>query len=656
MSYSLQTKCMAVAGSFLLSLLSIASLPAQSARARVQSSSVPGGVVQPSPVPLPPAVQAPPDRPFPGTIRIQVDATDVRHRILSINESIPTYGGEPITLLFPQWTPGDHTANGPLEKLAGLVITSDGESLRWTRDSVSAYAFHIQVPPHARSIELTYQYLGSVGPSTGPALITGTMLDLQWQSAILYPAGFYAKNISFSPGMTLPTGWQFFSALEGAKRTGNVVEFAPVSLDILVDSPVMAGLYARQVSLSTAPFPVFLDVVADDPSNFARLAEAAEKFKSLQVQTSKLFQSHHFNHYDHMLWLSDDFGPVYYEHHRSGENSRSSAFLKGDGPVPDLSFIEHGYVHSWNGMFRRPAEMSTADFNTPERDAMFWVFEGLTEYWADVLSARAGMSSKADVLQTFGTLAAYTSITIGSQWRPLQDVNNAPVFEFRKAMAWPSWQRTMFDSYTQGELIWLGVDTLIRQQSKGTKSLDDFARSFFAGREGSYDTATYTFGDMVIALNHVWPYPWQSYLRERLDEDGTQKSLDGITSSGYKLAFLNKTTPPDEAQSFLNLAFSLGMQIGAGAKITAVHWQGPAFQAGLIPGGTITTVNDAPYTPSLLESAVGDATKGGAVKLAVKRSGVTEDFLIDWHGGLRQPQLVRDENMPAILDSILEPL
>ena len=214
----------------------------------------------------------------------------------------------------------------------------------------------------------------------------------------------------------------------------------------------------------------------------------------------------------------------------------------------------------------------------------------------------------------------------------------------------------MFDSYTQGELLWLGIDTLIRQQSKGTKSLDDFAHSFFAGREGSYDMSTYTFEDMVTALNDVSPYPWRAYLLDRLNEDGTQKSLDGIRASGYKLTFLNNTTPPAEAQSFLNLAFSLGMQIGIGGKITAVHWKGPAFEAGLIPGGTIISVNGVPYTPSLLESAITNATRGGKLSLAVKRPGAIEDYLIDWHGGLRQPRLVRDDSMPAILDSILAPL
>ncbi len=638
-------------GCFLLTFLSISPLPAQSSTASPTLESSAGSVA----LPVQDEVDQPRDIPFPGTIKIDVDATDVQRHIFSMREDIPVRGGQALTLLYPQWSPGDHTANGPLEKLAGLVVSANGQRLSWTRDTLSVYAIHVHVPPGVKTLEVSYQYLGSTGPETGASLITRTMFDLQWQRTVLYPAGYYAKDIQFSPTLTLPTGWTFYSSLDGAHRTGDTVQFGTIPLETLADSPVMAGSHARQITLSTEPVPVYLDVVADDDSEFERLAEAAQKFKGLQDETTKLFQSHHYNHYNHMLWLSDELGPVYYEHHRSGENSRPSNFLKGKGPVPSLGFIEHGYVHSWNGMYRRPAEMTTPNLNTPERDSLFWVFEGLTEYWSDVLSARSGMISKEEAVGNFTDLAAYTSITAGAQWRTLQDTSNMPVFAFRKATSWVSWQRNMFDAYSQGELLWLAVDTQIRLQTNGRKSLDDFARTFFAGHDGSDQTSTYTFEEMTAALNHICPYDWAAYLRERLDEYGTEKTLDGIKAGGYRLTYVNAPTPSEEAQSFLNLAFSLGMQVSAGGKIVAVHWKGSAFQAGIIPGGTIVTINGTAYSPALLESAITEATKGSAIHLKVKRFGDTEDYFLDWRGGIRKPQLVRLDNSPALIDMILAP-
>lgn len=607
---------------------------------------------KPRVVPMPASIEAPRDLPFPGKIRIEVDATDVRKRVFQVHEVVPVASGAPLTLLFPQWSQGDHSPNGPLEKLAGLVITSSGHRVEWVRDPVQVYAFHVNVPSGATTLDVTFQYLGSTGSTTGAALINSRMFDLQWQSAVLYPAGYFSRDITFEPSITLPAGWTFFSALDGANRKGDRVDFAPVALDTLVDSPVMAGVYAKQVVLSTQPVKVNLDVVADDVAGLARLQEAAESFKPLQTETINFFGGIHYTHYDHMLWLSNDFGPVYYEHHQSGENSGPANLLQaGTGPAPDISFIEHGFIHSWNVMFRRPAEMWTANLNTPERDSMFWVFEGLTVYWSDVLAVRAGVSKEQEVLDGLAENVAMTSMNNGAQWRSLQDVNNSPVFAFRKASSWPTWQRNMFDAYSQGDLIWLGVDVLIRQQTANKRSLDNFAKSFFGLEDGRVETRTYTFDEMIEALNRVSPYDWKSYFRARLDEYGTGKSIEGIQAGGYKLIFVAEATPAGEAKTFLNLAYSLGMQVGSGGRIVAVHWSGPASQAGLIPGGTIKTVNEQPYDPVQLEELV---AKGGTIALTVVRAGVEEKHSVQWQGGLRQPKLVRDEPHADLLSKIFE--
>jgi predicted metalloprotease with PDZ domain len=260
-------------------------------------------------------------------------------------------------------------------------------------------------------------------------------------------------------------------------------------------------------------------------------------------QAYQLFGSRHYQHYDLLVWLSDELGPAYYEHQQSGENAVPANVLKVWNDSPGYrSYFAHGFVHSWNGMFRRPAQMWTPNLNTPERDDLLWVFEGLTCYWADVLATRAGLWTRQDALDAFDELAATMSTDIGAEWRPLQDVSNDPIILGRKDQTWPSWQRNMFDSYSQGELIWLDVDTLIRQRSGGSKSLDDFARGFFGIHDGSAIAAPYTFEDLVAGLNAVMPYDWKTFLRSHLVENGPGGRLDGLTRGGYELIYSDQPT------------------------------------------------------------------------------------------------------------------
>ena len=381
----------------------------------------------PEPVPLPPSIETPTDTLYPDIIQLHIDATDVLRRIYQIHETIPVRRSGTYTFLYPEWTPGDHAPDEPLEKLAGLVFLANGNRLHWVRDTLNVHAFRVDVPAGATSLVVQYQYLGSTGPTTGPVLITPTMLDLQWQSVILYPAGHFLRNIMYQPSLTLPAGWTYLTSLDGGKTTRDAVTFPPVRLDALIDQPVMAGRYLKQITLTEDPAPVRLDVAAQDPADFAALPEAAKRFATLMPQAYKLFGSHHYDHYDHMLFLSDEIS-TYFEHHRSGENARAANFLrstaKSPADSPNLYFLAHGYVHSWNGMYRRPAEMWTPNLNTPERDSLLWVFEGLTDYWADVLCARAGMFTKDDVEQVYSGLAASMTLDAGADWRPLEDTND----------------------------------------------------------------------------------------------------------------------------------------------------------------------------------------------------------------------------------------
>ena len=610
----------------------------------------------PQPIPLPRAIEKPRDTPYPGMIHLHIDATDVLRRIYQVHETIPVTKPGPFTLLFPEWTPGDHAPNEPLEKLAGLVITANGTRVHWVRDTVVVHAFHVDIPAGLSTLDVQYQYLGSIDATTGPVLITPTMLDLQWQSVILYPAGYFTRDITYQASVTLPAHWTFFTSIDGGNQSGGTVNFPPLPLDALVDQPVMAGRYLKQVILTADPVPVRLDIAAQDPADLAALADAVKSFTPVMLQADKLFGSHHYDHYDHMLFLSDELS-TYFEHHRSGENSAPASFLKSipksPDDMPNLYFIAHGYVHSWNGMFRRPAEMWTPNLNTPERDSMLWVFEGLTDYWADVLSARAGLFTKHDVEQVYSNLAAGMTLDAGADWRSLEDTNNDPIIIARKPTSWPSWQRNMFDPYEAGEMIWLEADAIVREQSDGKKSLDDFARTFFADNDAGNVTSTYTFDDMIAAMNSVQPYDWHGYFRSRLDDYGQGKLIHSIDRTGYQLVFTDKpigNAPPSKA---LDLAYSLGMRVTPTGRIYAVHWGGPAFKAGLTIGETIASVNGQTYDPELFTKAITEAENCGPINLVVKRGAWQQTTSIEWRGGMRYPHLQRTAEKPALLDAIL---
>ena len=125
------------------------------------AAQVPAGNSAPQPVPFVDTIPAPQDTRYPGTIRLDVDATDNRRGIFRVVETIPVAKAGKMVLLFPKWLPGAHSPRGEIEKLAGLVITAGNRRIEWTRDPVDVYAFHIDVPQGARTIEARFQFISA---------------------------------------------------------------------------------------------------------------------------------------------------------------------------------------------------------------------------------------------------------------------------------------------------------------------------------------------------------------------------------------------------------------------------------------------------------------------------------------------------------------
>ncbi|WLI87894.1 peptidase M61 [Massilia sp. R2A-15] len=606
-------------------------------------------------------VPAPVDQPYPGTIVLKVDATNLSQQIFRMKMSIPVKPG-PLTLLYPQWLPANHGPNNILSQLAGLKFTGNGKPVEWTRDPVNVFAFHLTVPQGVSTLEAEYQFLSPLDGSQGRITMTNDILGVQWPSVTLYPAGYVARRITVQPSLTLPEGWQYGSALEASARNGNEVVFKPLDLETLIDSPLFAGRYFKRIDLDPgAKAPVFLNIVADNAESLEAKPEQIEAHRTLVKQAAKLFNSHHYNHYDFLLALSEDFGGIGREHHQSSENGVKPGYFTEwakNEAVRDL--LPHEYTHSWDGKFRRPAGQNVPDFNTPLQNELLWVYEGQTEYWGKVLGARSGLIAEKGTQEEFAAMAALYDNVQGRSWRALQDTVNDSIINGRRPLGWRNWQRAE-DYYVEGMFVWLDVDTKIREMSGEKHSLDDFARAFYSINDGSFLPAFYTFDDVVAALNKVQPFDWAPFLRARLDGHASGAPLDGLARAGWKLVYSDKPSDysksADEQSKTTSFAYSLGMTVKADGGVAAVNWDSVAFRAGLAANSTIVAVNNRAYKGEVLKAAVKAAKDGkDPIVLLVKQGTNYRTISLDYHGGLRYPHLERIAGSKDRLTAILKPL
>lgn len=633
------------------------STAALSAPGAAQAQASPG----PQPFPMPPRTEPPQDVAYPGTLKVSVDATDLDHHIYRIHETIPVSKAGPMTLLYPQWLPGNHAPNGPLKTADGFQFKANGQTLRWMRDPVDVFAFHIDVPAGATSVDVDFYLLTAVASDEGRIVMTQEMLSLQWIDLALYPAGHFARRIQIEPAVRFPDGWKAFSALETTGTEGGVTHYQPVDFDTLADSPMIAGKYAKQFDLDPGgPARVSLDVIADRPELLEAKPEEIEKHKALVQQAYKLYGAHHYNHYDFLFSLSERMGGSGLEHHRSSEDGTIPDYFTGWARNPaSRDLLPHEFTHSWNGKFRRPADLWTPNFNVPMRGSLLWVYEGQTQYWGFVLAGRSGLLSKQEALDALASTAATYANRVGRNWRPVEDTTNDPVIASRRPQPWLSFQRSE-DYYSEGQLVWLDADTLIRQRSGNKRSLDDFAKTFFGIENGSWLPVTYTFDDVVAALNKVEPYDWARFLNERINQVAPKPPLDGLARGGWKLVYTE--TPTDYFKSAesrrrsTDLTYSIGLVLGRDADITQVQWDGPAFKAGLTVGMKLVAVNGIAYDAERLKETITEAKTGaGAIDLLVKAGDHYKTVSIDYHDGLRYPRLERIEDAPDLLSAIYAP-
>ena len=590
----------------------------------------------------------PVDQPYPGMLTLAVDLTDAPKRVFRMRETIPVTPG-PMTLYYPKWIPGEHAPSGPIQNVAGVVIKANGKQLPWRRDLREMYALHVDVPQGTSQLDLSFEFLspGDGGEFGASASSTPDLVDVEFNQTAFYPAGYYSRQITIQPSVTLPAGWKFATAMQVASQSGDTTQFKPLTFNNFVDSPLIAGTHFDRVDLDPgAKVSVHLNVVGDAADDVKLTDQQLAAQRAVVQQTLKLFGAHHYDHYDFLLTLSDHTGHFGLEHHQSSDDRLPADFFTDKNMhIAAASLMPHEYVHSWNGKFRRPADLWTANFEQPMRDDLLWVYEGLTDYWCGVLTARSGLWTPAQYRDSMASIAAAMSARTGRAWRSLQDTADAAPLTYYGGGDWANWRRGT-DFYPEGQLLWLDVDTRIRQLSGNKRSLDDFARAFYGMDSGSYVTKTYTFDDVVNTLDQVQKYDWASFLRQRLDATGNSLPEHGIENGGWKLVYTDQPNEMDKAaeglRHSLNLAYSIGLTATLKGEIFDVQWGGPAFNAGLVPGFEIVAVDGKDFSPERLKDAIAAAKDSKSpITLLVKNVDVYSTVNIDYHGGLKYPHLVR---------------
>jgi len=603
------------------------------------------------------AAQTPP-------IHVTVDVTDAPRKILHAALSIPVQPG-PLTLMYPKWIPGEHTPTGPVDNLAGIVIRANGAELPWRRDDVNMFAFHLAVPEGVSSLEVKLDFLATAaatGFSAG-ASTSASLAILNWNEVLLYPEGRSPSGIQVQPSVKLPAGWQYGTALTKSGESNGNVDFETVTLEQLIDSPLLTGKYFREVPLAPEITPKhYLDMAADGPEDLRIRQEAITAYGKLVREAGALFQSHHYTSYHFLVTLSDQVAHFGLEHHQSSDDRvAEKTFIDDNLSLLTADLLPHEFTHSWNGKYRRPAGLATGNFEDPMKGDLLWVYEGLTQYIGDVLAARSGIETAGEFREALAASAATLDYRPGRTWRNLEDTAVAAQILYDASDQWENWRRNV-DYYQEGELIWLEVDTTIRKLTDGKKNLNDFCARFegIGGNTGP-EVVPYNFDDVVASLNAVVPYDWAAFFRERITSKSPHAPLGGIESAGYRMVYTDRPgefleareTATGDAQGW----WTLGLIITSDGHIEDVLVGSVSDKAGLGPGMQIVAVNGRQYAPSLLSEAVSSA-KGSPnpIELIVVNTGYYKTIKLDYHDGMRFPHLERIPNTPDRLDEILKPI
>lgn len=598
-------------------------------------------------------------------IQITADLSDAPRKLLHAEVELPVTPG-PLTLTTPQWIPGHHMPSGPVEEITGVVFTANGQTLAWRRDDVDLYQFHLTIP---QGVTTLHAHLDCIVTSR----VSQKLAAMEWESLLIYPANRPVRDIPIQPSVKVPAGWGIGTALTPVSSgsypvpaPGAVTQFAVTNVEQLQDSPIITGLNFHEFPLAPEITPKhYIDVVSDLPEDSNLRPAVLASLNNLVREADALYGSHHYHVYHFLLTLSDVAGGEGLEHGQSSDNGvGDKGFADDEHEVREADLLPHEFTHSWNGKYRRPVGLYQPDFATPQQGALLWVYEGMTQYLGNVLAARSAFETQAQFRDRLAETAATLDNTPGREWRSTEDTAIAASV-VRFYTPWMNWRRGQ-DYYSEGELLWLDADTLIRKLTKNQKSLNDFER-IFLGKGGNTGPliVTYDFNELVQDLNAVVAYDWATFLQDRIDKINPHADLAGIEQGGYKLVYKDEPSAtqrilsgmPGSRRAGPDCWFSIGLRVVDNGSISDVRWNGPADKANLAPGEKIIAVNGQIFSAEALHTAI-QAAKGNTepIHLIVQADSFVSNADIDYHDGERFPVLERVEGTPDYLDDITKPL
>ncbi len=600
----------------------------------------------------------------PGAV-LAVDLRDAPKHIFHAKLTLPVKSG-PLTLVYPKWIQGEHSPSGPIPDLTGLKMSCAGQEIAWRRDSVDVFAFHLEIPEGTSSLDVSLDYLSPAeanGTRERPAS-TAKLLVLNWYVVTLYPQGANTDDLTYLPSIQLPAGWKYGTALRPAREDAGGVSFSPVSLTTLIDSPLIAGQYMRDIDLSPGQQPEhFIHMVADGRIALSPTPEEVQHLRQLVAESGALFGARHYAHYDFLLTLSDHLPPDGVEHHQSSDNrTPEGLFLDPDILETQMDLLCHEFTHSWNGKYRRPQGLVANDYQAPLKGDLLWVYEGLTQYYGVILTARSGFWTADKFRENLAATAAYLNYSRpGRTWRNLEDTAVAAQLLYSIGEEGSSWRRGV-DYYDEGTLIWLEADTIIRRETKNKKSLDDFCHAFYGGENTASKVIPYTFEDLITAMNAVTPYDWGAFFKQRLSTHGPGAPLGGLENSGWKLVFTDSMNDHQRSEEMtdqeVDIQYSLGFTVHLPGgeqsdRLLEVIHGSPADLSGLAAGMQLIAVNGRKWTPEVLLDAIRRAKSGKEpIELLLASGDYFQTYRIDYHGGERYPHLEAIDGKQDVLADI----
>ena len=603
-------------------------------------------------------------------VRLTADLRDHQRGIFHAHMQFPVQPGA-LTLGYPKWLPGEHGPSGALNQIVYLSFHAHGKELPWRRDDVEMYNFHLVIPPGVQTIEADLDFATADMDEGFSATVAASdrAAVLNWWQVVLFPVDKSADDIQVAADLKLPAGWKFGTALSVDRSSPGNVEFAPVSLRTLIDSPVLAGEYFRAIPLGGRS-PAELDLAGESEAAIAIKPDQVDHFRRLVAEAEALFGGAPYPHYHLLLCLSNPLAHYTLEHSASSDNR----FIETALTDPEMlqttaSTIPHEYVHAWVGKARMPAGLATRNYQEPLKGELIWVYEGLTEYLGTLLTARSGFWTPEQFREAIALDAGEMATHPGRKWRSIQDtaigvqlLNTAP-------SAWLT-ERRSTDFYPEGALIWMEADTLIRKRSGGARSLDDFCKAFLApALDGA--PKPYTLDDVVAALDRVQPYDWKTFFAERLNSHSPQPPTAGILAAGWKLTYQPEPTslihhlelahktdvlwPLWNRLPTVDARFSIGLMLAGDGTVIDTSRDMAAFEAGIAPGMRIVSVNGQPFAPEVLHRAIAATANGQKLVLVREHNGVQATATLRYSDGERFPILVRDPSQEDLVPQITAP-